>query len=276
MKPRKFAYIRPDTVDEAVAVLGEYGDDARILAGGQSLMAMLNLRLVEAAALIDIARIPELDTIRVAGDKVEIGAAVVQNRLLAWPDLKSRLPLLGALLPFVGHFQTRNRGTVCGSIAHADPSSEIPLSLAMLGGEVVLRSLRGTRVLAASDFQRGVLTTAREPDELVAAVRFPVAPSRHRVAFREVARRHGDFAIIAVAAMVEDAGAVRLGVGGMTGAPAIRRIEMNGGTAARDAIETLAWDLEGFEDIHASARLRRDILRRIGPVVIEEACRCAA
>ena len=129
MKPRPFDYVRPDTVGEAVALLAEHGDEARILAGGQSLMAMMNLRLADPAMLIDIARIADLGHIRDLGDKIEVGAAVTQNRLLAWPDLKKKLPLLAAALPFVGHFQTRNKGTVCGSIAHADPSSEIPLSL---------------------------------------------------------------------------------------------------------------------------------------------------
>ena len=140
MKPRPFDYARPDTVDEAVALLAEHGDEARILAGGQSLMAMMNLRLADPAMLIDIARIAELSHIRDLGDKIEVGAAVTQNKLLAWPDLKTKLPLLAVALPHVGHFQTRNKGTVCGSIAHADPSSEIPLSLATLEGEVVLRS----------------------------------------------------------------------------------------------------------------------------------------
>jgi 2-furoyl-CoA dehydrogenase FAD binding subunit len=204
MKPRRFDYARPDSVAEAVALLAEHGEDAKVLAGGQSLMAMLNLRLLEPAILVDIARLKELDTIKVVGDKVEVGAAVIQNRLKDWPELASKLPLLAKALPFVGHFQTRNKGTVCGSVAHADPSSEIPLTLATLGGEVVLRSRRGTRTLPAADFQRGMLTTAREEDELITAVRFPVQAGK-RVAFREVARRHGDFAIIAVAASVEGA-----------------------------------------------------------------------
>src|SRR6202451_672384 len=191
MKPRPFDYVRPDTVEEALALLAEYGDDARILAGGQSLVPMLNLRLIDASVIIDISRVAEIDVIRDHGRSIEIGAAVTQNRLMAWPQIGDKLPLLAAALPFVGHFQTRNKGTVCGSVAHADPSSEIPLTLATLGGEVVLRSRRGTRTLAAADFQRAMLTTAREPDELITAVRFPIQPSK-RVAFREVARRHGD------------------------------------------------------------------------------------
>jgi 2-furoyl-CoA dehydrogenase FAD binding subunit len=276
MKPRRFDYVRPDTVAEALALLAQHGEDAKVIAGGQSLMAMLNLRLLEPELLIDIARLAELDFIKVVGDKVEVGAAVTQNRLKDWPELAAKLPLLARALPFVGHFQTRNRGTVCGSIAHADPSSEIPLSLATLGGEVVLRSRRGTRTLAAADFQRGMLQTAREPDELITAVRFPVHAGA-RVAFREVARRHGDFAMIAVAAWVQGgSGIVRVGIGGVADRPAVRSLSLDGVDAAKAAFEALAWELEGYDDIHATARLRRDLLRRVGPAVVEEALQCAA
>src|SRR5215468_11272814 len=274
MKPRPFDYARPDTVEEAVAILAEHGDDARVLAGGQTLLAMLNLRVVEPTILLDITRIPELADIREMGGKIEVGAAVTQNALLAWPELAKKLPLLAAALPFVGHFQTRNKGTVCGSIAHADPTSEIPLSLAVLEGEVVLRSHKGTRVLPAGEFQQGMLATARESDELITAVRFPVV--KGGAAFREIARRHGDFAIVGVAVLAEGADSIRLGVAGMADRPAVSRIKPNGTAGVRDAVERLAWELEGYEDVHASARMRRDLLRRIGPVVIEEAIRCAA
>jgi 2-furoyl-CoA dehydrogenase FAD binding subunit len=274
MKPRPFDYTRPDSVEEAVAILAEHGDEARVLAGGQTLLAMLNLRVVEPAILVDITRIPELDIIRELDGRIEVGAAVTQSRLLAWPALAQKLPLLAAALPFVGHFQTRNKGTVCGSIAHADPTSEIPLSLALLEGEVVLRSCRGTRVLPAADFQQGMLATARVGDELITAVRFPIVGGA--AAFREVARRHGDFAIVAVAAVAESASRVRLGVAGMAERPAVRRVATDSPAGIRDAIERLAWELEGYEDLHASARMRRDLLRRIAPVAIEEARRCAA
>src|SRR5947209_13076968 len=213
MKPRPFDYVRPDTAEEVLAVLAEYGDDARVLAGGQTLIAMLNLRLLEPAVLIDITRIGELDAIREADGKIEVGAAVTQNKLMAWPALAEKLPLVAAALPYVGHFQTRNKGTVCGSIAHADPAAELPLALAMLEGEVVLRSRKGTRIVRAGEFQLGMLMTAREPDELITAVRFPLRKAG--VAFREVARRHGDFAIIAVAATVENGNDIRVGVAGM-------------------------------------------------------------
>ena len=276
MKPRPFDYIRPDTIEEAVALLAEYGEGARILAGGQSLVPMLNLRIVDAEALVDVSRIGALDVIRDRGDTIEVGAAVTQNKLIAWPQLKQKLPLVAAALPHVGHFQTRNKGTVCGSIAHADPSSELPLTLALLGGEVVLKSQRGERMLAANEFQKDMLTTARAPDELIAAVHFPVANGKwieRGVAFREVARRHGDFAIVAVAALAENKNAVRLGVGGMTGKPAVRRIAAKESTAA---IAAWADELEGYEDLHASAAMRRDLFRNLAPLAIEEAIRCAA
>jgi len=274
MKPRPFDYVRPDAIEEAVALLAEYGDDARVLAGGQSLVPMLNLRLIDAGVLIDISRIVALDAIRDRGENIEIGAAVTQNKLMAWPQLAQKLPLVAAALPYVGHFQTRNKGTVCGSIAHADPSSELPLALAVLGGEVVLQSQRGSRVLAANDFQKDMLTTAREPDELVTAVRFPVTANRG-AAFHEVARRHGDFAIVAVAATVAD-GRARLGVGGMAGRPMVRTIAADSAAAIADAVGQWAELLEGYEDLHASAALRRDLLRNLGPHVVAEALRCAA
>jgi 2-furoyl-CoA dehydrogenase FAD binding subunit len=148
------------------------------------------------------------------------------------------------------------------------------MSLAVLAGEVVLRSRKGERVLAADQFQQGMLTTARASDELISAVRFPVVSGG--VAFREVARRHGDFAIVGVAAVAESASSIRIGVAGMAERPAVSRIKADGASSIRDAIERLAWELEGYEDIHASARMRRDLLRRIGPVVVEEAMRCAA
>ena len=126
MKPRPFDYVRPDTAEEVLAVLAEYGDDARVLAGGQTLIAMLNLRLLEPAVLIDITRIGELDAIREADGKIEVGPAVTQNKLMAWPALAEKLPLVAAALPYVGHFQTRNKGTVCGSIAHWCLSTTLP------------------------------------------------------------------------------------------------------------------------------------------------------
>ncbi|MFG1478313.1 FAD binding domain-containing protein [Xanthobacter sp. V4C-4] len=278
MKPRPFDYARPETVAEALDLLAARGEDARVLAGGQSLMALLNLRLAEPGLLVDIARIPELKRIERRGGRVEIGAGVTQSELLAWPQLPAALPLLARALPFVGHVQTRNRGTVCGSVAHADPSSEIPLALAALEGEVVLRSARATRVLPAAAFQTGLLSTARAPDEMIVAVRFPEMPGTG-FAFREVARRHGDFAIVAVAAVAAADGAVRLAVGGVADRPLVRRLapaEAADPDRLARAADALARAAGGSDDVHASAHYRRDLVRRLAPALVKEARACAA
>ena len=253
MKPSNFDYCHPDSVDEALALLAEHGDDARIIAGGQSLMAMMNLRLAAAEVLIDITGLEELDFIREAGDAVEVGAAVTQVDLLNHPGLDTVQPLLAKAMPNIGHFQTRNRGTVCGSIAHQDPSSELPLCLAALEGEVVLRSAKGERQLTASEFQVGLMETARAPDELIVAVRFPVARTGAGYAFAEVARRPGDFAIVGLAGIA--AHEVKTG---------------------ETALNAFAWELGGEDDIHATAKHRRHMVRRLGRQVLEEAMSCAS
>ena len=221
MKPKPFSYLRPDDLQEALQALHRLRDDARILAGGLSLVPMMNFRLLETKYLIDISGLAPLAYIREISTEIEIGAAETQANVLAWPKLAECLPLLSLAMPHIGHFQTRSRGTLCGSIAHSDPSSELPLCLATLGGSVVLQSARRTRVLAAEEFQIGMLTTARQPDEMVTAVRFPVRKPGAGYAFAEMAQRHGDFAICAVAAVVSGT-AVRLGVGGVAEKPTVR------------------------------------------------------
>jgi len=273
MKPAAFDYIRAASVEEAAEVLAKFGARARLMAGGQSLMPLLNFRLVEPDVVVDISSIGSLSSIRIDGESVEIGAAVTQSELLDWPRLKEELPLLALALPCVGHFQTRNRGTVCGSIAHSDPSSELPLCLAILGGEVELRSTRGTRRLKASAFQTGMLSTAKAPNEIVVAARFPRRKPGEGVAFREIARRHGDFAIVALAAMAT-AGGVLLGVGGVADRPAVRDLGSAGGAALAEALNAFAWEMGGNDDIHATASYRRELVRRLGPKVIEEARAC--
>src|ERR1039458_507013 len=213
MKPKSFTYLRPASIDEAVQALARWREDARILAGGQSLVAMMNFRLIEAQVLIDVSDLAPLAYIRESNGEIEVGASTTQAQFMTWPKLAERAPLLNAAMPHVGHYQTRSRGTVCGSIAHSDPSSELPLCLATLGGSVVMTSSRGTRVLSCGDFQTGMLTTARLPDELITAVRFPTRKPGAGYAFTEMAQRHGDFAICAVAAMVSGK-TTRLGVRG--------------------------------------------------------------
>ena len=273
MKPPRFDYVRAASVEEAVETLAEHGDDARVLAGGQSLVAMLNMRLLAPEVIVDISGVPELATIAHAGGAIEIGAAVTQAATERLDGLATQLPLLARTLPFVGHYQTRARGTVCGSIAHADPSSELPLCLAALDGEVVLRSPRGTRVMTAADFQQDVLTTACEPDEMIVAVRFPVRAPGDGCAFTELGIRHGDFAIVAIA-VVATAVRVRVAVGGCSDRPHVVELPPLAGDALAEELNALAWSLPFDDDRHASARYRRDLVRTLGRRTVEEALRC--
>ena len=267
MKPAAFDYIRADSTDEAVQLLAEYGEDARILAGGQSLMAALNMRLTQPRVLIDISRIEELSTIRVRGGAMTVGAAVTQAAVEMVVHDDSTVPLLAQAFPHLGHFQTRNRGTVCGSIAHADPSAELPLCLATLGGSVQLRSRRRRRSVLASEFFQGVLTTAREADELVESVQFPLAAKQTRYGFIEFSMRHGDFALVALAAAVSG-NEVRLGVGGVADRPWVETLPSASGEDLDSALEDLAWKLAAQDDQHASARYRRHLVRNLGKKLI--------
>jgi len=273
MKPAEFDYLRPDSVEEALEALAERGEEARLLAGGQSLMPMLNMRLIQPKLLIDIARLHALDDVRDEGGVLAIGAAVTQGTLELRATLATEVPLLARALPWVGHYQTRNRGTICGSISHADPSAELPLVLAALGGEVVLRSARTRRVLSAYDFFTGMLSTARYADEMVEGARFPIARPGTGYAFREVALRHGDFALCAVAA-VADRQNLRIAVGGVADRPVARDYPRLAGGALDDALNDLAWDLGAGSDAHASAQYRRTLVRRVGRTVAEEAMAC--
>lgn len=274
MKPPAFDLVIARDLAVALDYLSKAGTDAKILAGGQSLMPMLNMRLVKPAIVIDISGIQELSYIRRENGFLEIGAATTQRELESWPDLKSAVPLLSQAIPHIGHFQTRNRGTVCGSICHADPSSEVPLVLATLAGEVVLRRKRGRRVLPANEFQTGMLSNACQPDEIVAAVRFPVAQSGQGFAFQEIARRHGDFAVVALAA-IATRGKVRLGVGGLADTPTAREFSQFGDVELDRDLNDFAWDLGGSDDIHASVRYRRAMVRGVGKKVIREALHAA-
>ncbi len=273
MKPAPFDYVRAESRAEAVAHLAQHGEAARILAGGQSLLAMMNMRIVSPELLIDISRAGDLGGIRRDGDRVEIGAAVTQSRLERWEDLPEALPLVAKALPHLGHFQTRNKGTVCGSIAHADPSSELPLCLTVLDGEVILERKRGTRTVRGRDMFTGLLQTARRADEIIAAIRLPVARAREAYAFREMAIRHGDFAIIAVAARVTPT-IITIGIGGSAEKPEARDWPMMEGSALDDALNVLAWELPMQDDAQADARYRRHLVRTLGRAAIEEARSC--
>jgi 2-furoyl-CoA dehydrogenase FAD binding subunit len=280
VKPAAFEYCRPDTVDEAVALLAEFGGDANVLAGGMSLGAMLNMRLARPAALIDIKRVPGLDAVGVDGE-VRTGATLTQARALEHAALMRAVPLLGLALPWTGHFQTRNRGTLAGSVAHADPSAETPLALATLDGEVELASARGTRRMRAREFFVDVMTTAREPDELVAALVWPRTGAATRHAFTEIAQRHGDFAIVAcaVAAEIDAGGALRalsLGLGGVESRPLVADTAAYLGERADGALATaiaaaVAERVDPLNDHKASAGYRRALVRTLGAQVLAQA-----
>jgi 2-furoyl-CoA dehydrogenase FAD binding subunit len=269
MKPAPFGYLRAETLADVHDVLAAEGSDASVLAGGQTLVPLLSMRMARPKVLLDIMHVAELGGIRVEDNAIRVGASVRQAGLLAWPDLAQRQPLLAQALPWVGHGQTRARGTVCGSIALADPSAELPLCLLALGGDIVLSSKAGRRSVKADDFFTGLMSTARRDDELVESVSFPCARRGEGFAFREFARRHGDFAIVACAAVVTEK-SVRLAVGGVVDRPVVHDFE----DADDEALRDFAASLDARDDLHATADYRRDLVRRLGRATIEEARRC--
>jgi 2-furoyl-CoA dehydrogenase FAD binding subunit len=274
MKPAPFDYLRAASSDEALAILHQAGGDARVVAGGQSLLPMLNMRLARPQVLVDIMHVPEWQHVEDSGPTLRIGAAVRQITVERRPGLARRLPLLAAAMPWLGHPQTRARGTVCGSVAHADPSAELPLVLVALGGTIHLRSRRHRRDVPAAEFFTGMMATVRRDDELIEAVSLPTARPGCGYAFREIARRHGDFAIVGCAA-VADASSVRLAVAGVADRPTA--IELPADPARwDDALDAFAWDLEARDDVHASARYRRELVRRVGRGIMDEALACRA
>ncbi|MBV9558196.1 MAG: FAD binding domain-containing protein, partial [Pseudolabrys sp.] len=246
---------------------------ARILAGGQTLLPMLNMRLAKPSVLIDIMRIASLGEITVAQNAVVIPAAVRQEATLARATLRDEVPLLAAALPWVGHYQTRARGTICGSVAHADPSAEIPLCLVALGGEIRLRAKRKPRQVPADAFFTGMMATDKADEEFIESVAFPTRRPGTGYAFAEMGRRHGDFAIVASAAVV-DSERMRLAVAGVADRPTARDFPLLEGAALDDALNEFAWSLGAGDDVHATARYRRDLVRNMGRKVLEEAAAC--
>ena len=270
MKPYAFDYQRVTGADEAVTALAALGEDARILAGGQSLMAVMNMRLAQPQRLIDISRSASLAEVRIEGGSLHVGAAATQASIEWRPRLASEVPLLALAFPHISHFQIRNRGTVCGSIAHADPSAELPLCLLALEGEVVLRSAKRRRTVKAGDFFTGMLLTARAADEMVEAVRFPLAGHGAGHGFEEFAMRHGDFAVCAIAA-VADAKRLRMAVGGVADRPVARDFPILSCSALADALNEFAWSLDARDEPQASAALRRRLVRELGRRAAEQA-----
>lgn len=270
MKPPIFAYRDPRELTEALALLAEHGTDAKVLAGGQSLMPLLNLRLARPAMLIDIGRIPGLVGIHSNGS-LRIGAMTTHRTVEHDPRVRDGWPLLHAAISWVGHPPIRNRGTLGGSIAHADPAAEIPTALLALDGEVEVASTAGRRTVAARDLMLGYFMTTLAPDELITEIRIPRPPAGQGWSFQEVARRHGDFALVAVAATLQvDAEGrcrnARLVVAGANPAPTrITDVEMalEGNLADprlfRAAAAMVSEAVEPESDLHASADYRRKV-----------------
>jgi carbon-monoxide dehydrogenase medium subunit len=199
MKSAPFSYVRPASVEEALAVLDEHAGAARVLAGGQSLVPMLHMRLMQLDALVDINRVPGLDAVRAEGQDTVLGALVRYATLLEDPLVGERLPLLSHMVRFVGDLQVRNRGTLGGSLAQADPTGEMPLACLALDATVVAASVSGTRQIPIDAFLEGSYTTALEPEEMITEIRFPAAPDSF--AFLERSRKHNDFAVISIAVL---------------------------------------------------------------------------
>lgn len=271
MKPPRFEYRDPRSLDQAIDLLAEYGDEAKILAGGQSLVPMLNMRLARPSVLIDINRIPGLDYIRLEEGWVAIGA-LARHRAVERSDLVRRYcPLLAGAMTWVGHPAIRHRGTVCGSLAHADPAAELPAVLAALEGEVRVAGPDGERRIPSSDFFLTYFTTSLQATEMVVEARFPVLEPGAGWAFHEVARRHGDFALVGVAAVLRlDAEGLireaRLALTGVDGVPVRARAAEEALIGRRPVDE--AWSeaaalvresIEPESDLHASAEYRKHV-----------------
>jgi len=272
MKPVPFEYHRPASLAETFDLLDRYGDDGRLLAGGQSLVPALNLRLAAPRAVIDINRIPDLDAIRVTGEGLVIGALARQEALERSPLVREHAPLIASALPHVGHSAIRARGTIGGSLALADPAAELPACAVALGATIRAGRRGGTRDIPADDFFRGIYTTALAPGEIVTEILVPRPAAGWRWGFDELARRHGDFALAGVAAgvrvesgVVAETRLVFFGVG--TRPVRARRAEaaLAGGRADAEALaaagRALDGDLDPPGDVHGSPALRRHLAR---------------
>ena len=282
MKPAIFEYHAPTTIDAAIGLLARYQGEARLLAGGQSLLPMMNFRHVSPAAIIDLNRVPDLAYIRNENGTVRLGAMTRQRTVEFSPIVAKYLPLLVEAIKFVAHLPIRSRGTIGGSIAHADPAAELPMVLQALEGEVVARGPAGERLIKAIDLFQGLLTTSLAPDEMIVEVRLAAIPAHAGCAVEEFARRRGDFAIAAVAAVVERAGErcikARLATAGigstsvrLTAAEAILERDGLGDTVIEEAAAKAAEMVSPLSDQQASVEYRRHLTR----VLTERALRRA-
>jgi CO/xanthine dehydrogenase FAD-binding subunit len=281
MKPAPFDYFRPASLTEACELLAA-DEDARVIAGGQTLVPMLAMRLARPTKLVDILRLPELAGIREEADAVVVGATTRQALAEHDPVIAASVPMLARVLPWVGHPPTRNRGTIGGSIANADPSAEIPLVAVTLGADIMIASAKGPASMPADDFFVGAMVTAIAQGDCVSAIRFPVWPhQRVGVGFFEVSARRSDFAFVSAAAQValdEENRCVRIavGLGGIGDRPIRLEVLSLVGTAldkkaVTDVVQAATHDLDATGDLHASAAYRRRVAVALGVRAIEQA-----
>ena len=273
MKPSAFEYFAPSTVQEAVALLEKYEDEAKILAGGQSLVPIMNFRLGRPEVIIDINGIKDLDYIMEEGDELRIGALTRERDLELSSLVQEKCPILAEAVSFIGHVPIRNRGTLGGSLVHADPSSELPTVICCLGGEMKVVGPSGERTLEAEEFFLTYLTTSLEPSEMLVEIRIPTLPNNTGWSFVELSRRCGDFAIVSVATLLfmGDGGIcneARIALGGVAGTPirANEAEELLAGQKITDALieevgQEAAEATETESDYHASDEYRREMAK---------------
>jgi carbon-monoxide dehydrogenase medium subunit len=278
MKAPRFGYVRPNSLAEALRLLQEKGADARLLAGGQSLLAALAFRLSEPGLLIDISKLPDLRGVTQVGNAVRVGAATTHSALGASELIKTHVPLVAEAIPHIAHPAIRNRGTIGGSLAYADPAAELPACCLALEATLVAANTRGERKIKAADFFTGLFTTALEPDEILTAIEFPVAAQGDRATLVEIARRSGDYAMAGVALKARVAGGTFSGVRavffGVGDAPVLANgagAALEGKAATGDAIaaakSALARDLDPAPDQHGGPEMKR----HLAGVVLERA-----
>jgi aerobic carbon-monoxide dehydrogenase medium subunit len=274
VKPAPFAYERARSLDHAIELMGV--EDARLLAGGQSLIATLNMRLSRPRLLVDINRVPGLDLITLSNGAIEIGALVRHAQAERSAEIAAHAPLIAKALPFIGHPAIRNRGTIGGSIAFGDPAAELPACFVALNGEAVIAGPSGTRVVKADTFYKGLFESALTPRDVLTAIRIPVATSETRTAFAELARRHGDYAMVGLAATARAAGKtlgdVRLVFFGVGTTP-VRARAAEAALVAGDidaATKAVAADLDPSDDVQASGAVKRQLAQVLLKRVAEE------
>jgi len=286
MKPAKFDYHDPTTLDEALDLMSRFGDQARPLAGGQSLVPLMNFRLLRPAHIVDLNSVNELSYLQVENGKLRIGATTRQRQLERSLEVAQRWPLLRDATAFIGHIQIRNRGTVGGSLAHAFPSAELPVAMVTLDASMLIRAQTGQRSVRAEGFFLSYMTTALEPDELLTEIQLPALPANSGWSYQQVSRRHGDFALAGAASVValDGNGNIAHARLTLTGTTPIRAAEAEQSLLGEKPTEALfknaavhaTENLEQDSDIHAGAEYRRSACQALARRALSQAADRAA